>query len=161
MDNILGIGVPELILILLIAGIVMGPERIGVVARWLGKTTAQLQAISRGFIKQLNSELDGIQDASEIRGAMQDMKDLRGQIEELKQELMSVSSGAVGDSKSTLAQVQDEVERSIAPPSITSKTSTKPGGKKVDATSVESTAVESTPVEPLPNRLEVPDDPGL
>lgn len=151
MDNILGIGVPELVLILLIAGIVMGPERIGVVARWLGKTTSQLQAISRGFVKQLNSELDGIQDSNEIRGALQDMKDLRSQIDDLKQELMSVSSGAMSEGKSVAAQVQDEVERSIAPPSIGSSSGANPPGKQS----------ETTPVEPLPNRLEVPDDPEV
>ena len=64
MDSVFGIGLPEFILIMLIAGIVMGPERIARTARWLGKTTAQLQAISRGFVRQLTAEIDGADDGA-------------------------------------------------------------------------------------------------
>lgn len=148
MDSFFGIGIPELVLILIIAGIVMGPERIGVAARWLGKTTAQLQAISRGFVNQLNAELDGIQDASEIRGAIQDMQDLRSQIDQLKQELISVSNGAVRDGKQAIAQTQEEIERTIAPP-VDRNPDTTSTGKPAD----------TAPSEDLPNRIEVPDDP--
>jgi Tat protein translocase TatB subunit len=147
MDSFLGIGLPELVLILVIAGIVMGPERIGVAARWLGKTSAQLQAISRSFVNQLNAELDGIQDADEIRGALRDMQDLRDQVEQLKKELISVSNAPVIESKKTLQNTQEEIERTIALP------------YKRDP-EVEST---DNPIEPLPNldlpnRLEISDD---
>lgn len=147
MDSFFGIGIPELILILLIAGIVMGPERIGVVARWLGKTTAQLQAISRGFVRQLNAELDGIQDADEIKGAIQDMQDLRSQIEELKQELISVTNGAVREGKQAIADTQEEIERTIAPPQIRKIGNNSPANQVL--------------VEDLPKRIEVPDDPDI
>ena len=50
----------EFVVILLLAGIVLGPERIRDVARWLGKTTAQLRAVSRGFMQQLSAELDAV-----------------------------------------------------------------------------------------------------
>jgi Sec-independent protein translocase protein TatA len=150
MDSFFGIGLPELVLILLIAGIVMGPERIGIAARWLGKTTAQLQAISRGFVSQLNAELDGIQDANEIRGAIQDMQDLRSQLEELKQELMSVSNGAARDGRKALSEIQDEVERTIAPP------------QKLDPdTTSTNQQVTSLSSQDLPSRLVVSDDPEL
>ena len=147
MDSFFGIGLPELVLILVIAGIVMGPERIGVAARWLGKTSAQLQAISRSFVNQLNAELDGIQDADEIRGALRDMQDLREQVEQLKQELISVSSTPVRETKKTLQKTQEEVERTIGLP------------LKRD-TEMESS---DNPIEPLPNidlpnRLEITDD---
>lgn len=150
MESFFGIGIPELVLILLIAGIVMGPERIGVVARWLGKTTAQLQAISRGFVNQLNAELDGIQDANEIKGAMQDMQDLRNQIEQLKQDLISVSSGAVREGKQAVSQTQEEIERTIAPPA----------NRDPDTESAVQ-PVNPPPAEDLPKRLEVPADPEL
>jgi Sec-independent protein translocase protein TatA len=147
MDSIFGIGLPELILILVIAGIVMGPERIGVTARWLGKTSAQLQAISRSFVSQLNAELDGITDADEIKGALQDMQDLRDQVEQLKKELISVSNGAVLDTKKTLKETQEELERTIAPTNLLKKTedsTIKPAEQPADAE--------------LPNRLEIPED---
>lgn len=149
MDSFFGIGLPELVLILVIAGIVMGPERIGVAARWLGKTSAQLQAISRSFVNQLNAELDGIQDVDEIRGALRDMQDLRDQVEQLKRELISVSNGAIRESKQALQETREELERTIALPPVQSKLETE----SIDP-----------PVEPLskvdlPNRLEIPDDP--
>ncbi|MCP5098981.1 MAG: twin-arginine translocase subunit TatB, partial [Chloroflexi bacterium] len=62
MDSFFGIGFPELVTILILAGIVMGPARIGRVARWLGRTTAQLQTISRGFMRQLSAELESVDD---------------------------------------------------------------------------------------------------
>ena len=147
MDSFFGIGMPELVLILLIAGVVMGPERIGVAARWLGKTSAQLQSISRSFMKQLNAELDGIQDADEIRGALQDMQDLRSQVEQLKQELISVSNGAVQEGKKAITETQEEIERTIA----------LPVKREPDRVSTDP-LIEPPPREDLPNRLEVPDD---
>lgn len=148
MDSFFGIGLPELVLILVIAGIVMGPERIGVAARWLGKTSAQLQAISRSFVNQLNAELDGIQDADEIRGALRDMQDLRNQVEQLKQELISVSNGAVRDGKKAITETKEELERTIAPPAF----------READKESSDQSIEQLTEVD-LPNRLEVPDDP--
>ncbi|MFN2118722.1 MAG: twin-arginine translocase TatA/TatE family subunit [Candidatus Promineifilaceae bacterium] len=148
MDSFFGIGMPELVLILVIAGIVMGPERIGVAARWLGKTSAQLQSISRSFVNQLNAELDGIKDADEIRGALNDMQDLRNQVEQLKQELISVSNTAVRDSKGTSKETQEELKRTIAPPTLL---------KNVEEPPVQ--PIEPLAEEDLPKRLDVPDDP--
>jgi Tat protein translocase TatB subunit len=148
MDSFFGIGFPELVLILLIAGIVMGPERIGVAARWLGKTSAQLQSISRSFVNQLNAELDGIKDADEIRGAMNDMQDLRNQVEQLKKELISVSNGAVRDSQDVLKETQEELKRTISPPTLQ---------KKAEKSAKQH--IEPLNEDELPNRLDVPDDP--
>ncbi len=50
MDSFFGIGLPEFVLILVIAGMVMGPERIVRMARSLGVVTARLQNISRSFL---------------------------------------------------------------------------------------------------------------
>jgi Sec-independent protein translocase protein TatA len=72
MDSIFGIGLPELMVILLLAGLFMGPHRIRRVARTLGYWTAQLQTISRQFARQLNTELDSL-DSGEMKGALQDV----------------------------------------------------------------------------------------
>jgi Sec-independent protein translocase protein TatA len=60
MDNIFGIGLPEFILILVIAGMVMGPERIVRAARSFGRLAARMQSVSRSFIRQLNAELESV-----------------------------------------------------------------------------------------------------
>jgi len=147
MDSFFGIGAPELILILVIAGMVMGPERIGRTARWLGRTTSQLQNISRGFVRQLNAELD-VDGTDEIKGAWSDMQDLRRQINDLKGELTSVTHKALNDGKKPLADIKEEVERTIAPPSL------------MAAASDDDAASDTRPPAPeLPKRIEVADDP--
>ncbi|MGB1252884.1 MAG: Sec-independent protein translocase subunit TatA/TatB [Candidatus Promineifilaceae bacterium] len=87
--GILNIGFSELVFILILAGLVMGPNRIRDVARWLGQTTAKLQGISRQFRNQLNNELDAAE-KEDLRGALDDIKDLRRQVVELRRELVSV-----------------------------------------------------------------------
>jgi Sec-independent protein translocase protein TatA len=153
MDNLFGIGMPELILILIIAGIVMGPERIGQIARWLGKTTAQLQTISRSFMRQLNNELDGLDDGHALRDAMEEVKILRKELQSLRTEFTSVTASVTAEGKTAL----DEQEYSIQPPIL------KPvSGEKVGK---EETAVNGALKMPLPTAselpklAEVPDDP--
>jgi Sec-independent protein translocase protein TatA len=150
MDNLFGIGMPELILILIIAGVVMGPERIGKVARWLGKTSAQLQLISRSFIRQLNNELDGLDDGRALRDAMDEMQSLRQELQSLRQEFTSVTTAAAQEGKAAL----DEIENSIQPPSL------KPA-KTDGPTSGASNGTHTPPataVPDLPRPLDVPGD---
>ena len=144
MESFFGVGLPELILILLIAGIVMGPERIGRTARWLGRITAQLQAISRGFIRQLNAELDSADESGELKGALEDVKALQAELAQLRKEL----SGTLKEGKKVLGETKTDVERSIAPSSLIS-------GNGAEETS------DDQPTSPptRPRRVETPDDP--
>lgn len=156
MDSFFGIGTPELILILLLAGIVMGPERIGKVARWLGKTTAQLQAISRQFVRQLNAELAAADQGEDLKGAMDDIKALQQQVSQLRNELKSTvvkpfeeGQAAIDEGKQTIHDAEKmlqeplsivdereqlETDNTIAPPM-------------------------PDPDQALPNLVSVPDDP--
>lgn len=162
MDSFFGIGAPELILILVIAGMVMGPERIGRTARWLGRTSSQLQNISRSFIRQLNSELDLDGESNEIKGAWNDMQDMRRQIDELKSELMATTKGALNDGTSALNETKQEIERTIAPPSLIRQV------PETDDTDSE-TKVEDNPADKedpapplsLPKRVTIADDPEI
>ena len=154
MDSFFGIGAPELILILVIAGMVMGPERIGRTARWLGRTTSQLQGISRSFIRQLNAELDVDGEKDALSGTWKDMQDLRRQLDEVKGELTAVTGGVFKEGENALSGIKKEVERTIAPPSLTSS-STEPS-KKVE---LSETPGDPPPPLELPNRIEVTDDP--
>jgi Sec-independent protein translocase protein TatA len=103
MDSFFGIGFPELMVILLIAGLVMGPHRIRQVARTLGRITAQLQGISREFARQLNAELDAL-DSGEVKDAMTDVSRLQEEVAELRRELSQVPKSL---SKEGRAAVQD------------------------------------------------------
>jgi Sec-independent protein translocase protein TatA len=156
MDSFFGIGAPELVLILIIAGLVMGPERIARTARWLGRTTAQLQNISRGFIRQLNAELDD--EKGELHGAWDDMQDLRRQLDELKGELSAVTGGAVKDANKMLAATKRDVEQTIAPPKFTSPAQ-ETVGEEPETSGENNHDADAPPLLELPKRIEVADDP--
>jgi Sec-independent protein translocase protein TatA len=120
MDSFFGIGAPELIFILILAGLVLGPHRIRQVAFWLGKTTAQLQTISRGFMAQLNKELDSV-DSGELREAMKEVQDLRGQMAELRHEITHSMSNPMQEAQAALDEGKDALNQTILPPSLSTK----------------------------------------
>ncbi len=161
MDSFFGIGLHELILVLIIAGIVMGPERIGQTARWLGKTTAQMRAISQGFVRQFNAEIGAADESGELKNAWQDVQDLRQQLDALKSEFTSVAKKTmdetqqvVNESKQVFEDTRQELENSIAPPGMNGRTPTKP-----DQESQPSATEEPAPPLTLPKRIEIADDP--
>lgn len=116
MDNIFGIGLPEFILILIIAGMVMGPERIARTARSLGLLTARLQNISRSFLRQLNAELDSVDETGEIKSTVEELDKLRRQVSELRNEVFTLAAGTAGDGRKAINTLKREVENSILPP---------------------------------------------
>lgn len=80
------IGFGELMLILLLAGLVMGPQRIRQVARWFGRVSAQLQSVSRAFLRQLDNELDA-EAKGELKAALSDLQALQKEVTDLRREL--------------------------------------------------------------------------
>jgi sec-independent protein translocase protein TatB len=67
MDNILGIGMNELIIIFLLAAIVLGPERLARVAREAGKLIRNLKAYFSSLTDELKSELDVLDEIKKVR----------------------------------------------------------------------------------------------
>ena len=156
MDSFFGIGLPELILILVIAGVVMGPERIAHIARWMGKTTAQLQSISRAFIQQLHNELDGVDDGEALKSAMTEMQSLRQELESLKSEFVASTTINLPQDQNSA----NEPSNSILPPQNKENVTAPPvndNGKGKD-TAVSANAKPSPPTK-LPTPLEIEDDP--
>ena len=167
MDSFFGIGLPELILILIIAGIVMGPERIGQTARWLGKTTAQMRAISQGFIRQFNAEIGAADESGELKNAWQDVQDLRQQLDALKSEFTTVAKKtmhetkqAVDESKQVFDDTRKEFENTIMPPGMNGRKSTK-NRQESQTQNTKQPSVTNDPPLPLtlPKRIEIADDP--
>ena len=113
MDSFFGVGFPELVLILLLAGLVLGPQRIREVARMLGKGIVQLQKISREFSRQLNSELDQM-DRAEIKGALDDVQTLQKQVTDLRQQVWQASTNFMSESKKGVAPAAGN--QTILPP---------------------------------------------
>ena len=118
MDNIFGIGLPEFVLILVIAGMVRGPERILRTARSLGRLTARLQTISRTFFRQLNAELDSFDQDGQLKSTVEELNQLRRQVADLRSEVFTLTTGAALDSKQAVRALQSEFKNSILPPSL-------------------------------------------
>ena len=118
MDSFFGIGIPELIAILVISGIVMGPERITHFARWMGKSTAQMRAISGQFMQQINNEIDGVDDDRTLRDAMSEMQQLRDELLSIRTELTGTAEEAVGGANDVIQTVK-KAERVVRAPSMT------------------------------------------
>lgn len=168
MDNIFGVGLPELILILIIAGVIMGPERIVVGARWLGKTTGQLQGVSRSFFRQLNAEVDGIDPTGELKQTMEELNQLRHQMDDLRAEFIGATTGLSKEIRRTVSEIEDETIGSIAPPSLLSnRQMTANGGSEVyrppsllePPPEEKSRTATQPPPSGLPQRLDTSDDP--
>lgn len=65
--DIFGIGGNELVVILLLAGIILGPERLARVARELGKFVRNVKNYFGALNDELKAELDILDDVKEIK----------------------------------------------------------------------------------------------
>ena len=65
--NIFGIGENELLVILLLAGIVLGPERLVRLAHETGKFIRNVKAYFSSLSSELKSELDILDDLKDIK----------------------------------------------------------------------------------------------
>ncbi|MBE2220983.1 MAG: hypothetical protein IAF02_05555 [Anaerolineae bacterium] len=151
MDSFFGIGAPELVVILLLAGIVLGPKRIRQVAFWLGKVTAQLQTISRGFTRQLNAELSAIDDGGEMKDAWGEVQDLRKQLADLKREITSVAAQPMKEGQHAIHEARKAVDNTIRPHHF---------GPKNDEKDISSQELpQNGTATDLPNLVDVTEDP--
>jgi Sec-independent protein translocase protein TatA len=172
MDSFFGVGLPELLLILLLSGIVMGPHRIRQVAHTIGRTTAQLQKVSRQFARQLNAELDALDDDT-VRKSFNDMRELQREVQELRRELGNIPNSLRSQGESLV----DETEAALKKPSSTPAKDTAlnspepapnpaaPSEQDPDDTPAPVQAATSlpdlnaSPSPSLPKVIEVPGDP--
>ena len=102
--NILNIGFPELFFILIFAGIILGPQHIRAIARWLGRSVAYVRKIAVQFQRQLNSELDQ-HEKEELRTMMNDVRSLQQELLSLQHELLQMPQAT------TRAQVQPKKQQ--------------------------------------------------
>lgn len=138
MDSILGIGVPELVVILLIAGLVMGPQRLRHVARKLGRLTADLQRTSRQLMRQLNNELDSLDKEGDLKALKNEMNELQQEVRNLRQQ--NLQKALLGEEPATGGRPEE-----------------KPSYKPVSSTG--QVEEPTPPPRSLPQPLDVADDP--
>lgn len=139
MDDILGIGLSELVLILIIAGLFLKPQQIRDIARTVGRFVAQMQGIMLEFRRQINAELDALNDA-EMKEAIADLRQLQREVEELRRQVNPQQ--LIDESRRAAA----EAERSFKP---RSQVPPEAAGEPEPA---------QEPVS-LPRAVDVPEDP--
>ena len=121
MDSIFGIGLPELILVAVLAGMVMGPERIVRAARALGLMTARLQGVSRAFLRQLSAELDSADSDGQLRDTLDELQQLRRQVAELRSEVLTIAGGTAAEGKQVMRELKS-AQNAIIPPNLLAAT---------------------------------------
>jgi sec-independent protein translocase protein TatB len=67
MDSILGIGMNELVIIFLLAGIILGPERLAKMAREAGKLIRNVKNYFKALNDELKSELDIVDEIKDTK----------------------------------------------------------------------------------------------
>lgn len=158
MDSFFGIGLPELILILVIAGVVMGPERIVHIAHWLGKTIAQLQSISRAFVRQISSEVEGVDDGQLRR----DMEMLQRDLQELRSGFYQNINSISQNTTELLQKTENSIAPSVSSPPNSLSRLAAPPAQPHAAQPANKTAngriPTTTPIN-LPKPVDVADDP--
>lgn len=173
MDNIFGVGLPEFVLIMVIAGMVMGPERIARAARSLGAMTARLQSVSRSFFRQLNAELDSVDQGGQLRSTVEELNSLKREVTNLRNEVLTLAAGTADESKQALQQLRKETDNTIMPPDVqaafaksrasrprSSETPRLPSLAENDLPTADSPTTTARPVK-LPKRLDVREDPDV
>jgi sec-independent protein translocase protein TatB len=65
--DVFGIGTDELLVILLLAAVVLGPERLARTAREIGKLVRNVKAYLGSFSDELKTELDVLDDLKKIK----------------------------------------------------------------------------------------------
>jgi sec-independent protein translocase protein TatB len=173
MDNIFGVGLPEFVLIMVIAGMVMGPERIARAARTLGVMTARLQSVSRSFFRQLNAELDSVDQGGQLRSTVEELNSLKREVTSLRNEVITLATGTAAEGKQAIQQLRKEVDNTILPPDLksgsTQSQTSKPERRGEVYRLPSLTGEESNPTGSpattrpikLPKRVDVSEDPEV
>lgn len=117
--NFLGVGIPEVILALIVAVIVLGPERVPEVAvqlaraiRWLRGYANQSTAELRSEFGELMKEYEEVrQELRELRGSVdRNVDTLNEDIEETREELRGATKQATKEMDKTIAETPPIIE---------------------------------------------------
>lgn len=110
--DILNIGGPELIVILLLALIILGPERIVPLARNAGRFIHEARTYVDHFSKELNAELEASEDLKELKEVGKQLQqDLSvPQLKDLSKEVDKTLGGE--DLRQTAAELNKALRKS-------------------------------------------------
>jgi sec-independent protein translocase protein TatA len=91
-----GIGLPELVVILAVALIVLGPQRLPEVARMLGRAYAQLRRASEEFQQTIRQDLAALErqeDANRNKAVAQEIRERCADVEDVQTVIIQERDG--------------------------------------------------------------------
>lgn len=91
-----GIGLPELVMILAVALIVLGPQRLPEVARMLGRAYAQLRRASEEFQQTIRQDLTALErqeDANRNKAVAQEIRERCADVEDVQTAIIQERDG--------------------------------------------------------------------
>ncbi len=166
MDSFFGVGLPELLVILLLAGVIMGPQQILRVARLLGVWTGRVQREYRGFMRQLNKEITDLE-AQELKETLQEVQKMQQQLRSLQRDVRATPAALLRQADATTAdnrrppgngqQLADATRQNLA----TIAAASQPAGASAPPAAAIAAADEVEHFIHPPHLLEVEDDPAI
>jgi Tat protein translocase TatB subunit len=107
--DILGIGFPELLLILIIAMMVFGPRRLPEIAAKLGKFIGDLRNMSSGLMTEWQREIA-------VATRLEELEKTRQEFDEIKEEIQHTRKNLAGEASSSMKELdkaREEVEKEV------------------------------------------------
>jgi Tat protein translocase TatB subunit len=130
-----GIGLPELVVILVLTLIVVGPQRLPEVAAQIGRTIREFRRYSSGVTKEL---LDAVQDLE------REYQDLRGELRAVSGEMRDKAESFGRDLTGVADEVRDKLQvEGPSPKPAAALPSSSDNGSGADGEALTSPAVET------------------
>jgi len=104
--DILGVGFPELIFIMIIAMMVFGPRRLPEIAAKAGKIVADLRNMSQGMMAEWQREINAANELDGLKKTGQELLSIKNEIQEAKKSVASSTN------------IVKQVTNSIMPPEL-------------------------------------------
>lgn len=149
--DILGVGFPELMFILVIALMVFGPRRLPEIAGKLGRYVAQLRSLSDGLMAEWQREINAAAQLEELEKARQDIQEIKKDFSKTSSELRQVRKDIDQEAKSIVPPTQPRTSPSTASVSPPLASEPEPSSLRVEDNqpaeaepSAEAPAVEPT-----------------
>ncbi len=104
--DVLGIGLPEIILVLLVAVVVVGPKRLPEFAAQLARVVRQMRGLATDVTSQMRTELDEL---------TREYEEMRKELEEVRQTAVKSVDSITREVDQTVREVPAIIESSAEP----------------------------------------------
>lgn len=106
--NFLGIGIPEILVILIIALIVVGPQRLPEVAAQIGRAVRQIRRYAAEITYQFREELDAL--TREYEAMQEELKRTQEELRQVQEQIREDARAVAQDLESAQRDIAEAVD---------------------------------------------------